>query len=192
VSPKPLEKRPAAVSPANAPPRIELDDLKVMGPISADARLSAKSLVDAQRGFTSTRQCPAPSASSGNELDDLAAVVAGSSPGAFVDHMDDPRMEILLKMAVAGGNAVDTLPIRNKDGDVISRSYLVGAPPRVAEVKRVALELEASGGKGPSLHQRMGALLGYHPDAIADYVGLQEKGDVRALQEYVKRTWKQA
>src|SRR5262245_45251913 len=61
----------------------------------------AEAAVAAQAAFVPTTQIPCPSAGTGRETDDLAAVAAGTKPAAWVAWSSQPLWRVLLRRAAS-------------------------------------------------------------------------------------------
>jgi hypothetical protein len=95
----------------------------------------ADAAVAAQAAFTSTAQTPYPSAGTGKETDDLAAVAAGTKPAAWVAWSSQPLWRVLLRRAASRpGYTYRFLP-----GGPAGREVLVGLR---ANVRRLCQLLE--------------------------------------------------
>jgi len=117
--------------------------------------------------FVSSEDIPAPSFLTGDQLSDVAAVVAGSKPAAVISYSEgDPRQEKMLERARGRGLVVefidDNLP------DLKSKSIVVGKPANVDAIKR--LRNSVSGNPPDAYHIVFGRALGYHPAAIKKFV----------------------
>lgn len=148
-----------------------IDEFRDKFGTSGKARVSdIKDLIRAQRNFVSTREFPSPSSRSGHEIDDLAAVLAGAKPAATISYGidEDYRIPAMVDMARKMGLKVKIDPgMSTKAGELTSFTYVVGR--RESDVKKI-IELRNIRESKPVLDQQMGQLLGYHPQAIEDYI----------------------
>ena len=95
----------------------------------------ADAAVAAQAAFVPTAQTPYPSAGTGKETDDLAAVAAGTKPAAWVAWSSQPLWRVLLRRAASRpGHTYRFLP-----GGLAGREVIVGLR---ANVRRLCQLLE--------------------------------------------------
>jgi hypothetical protein len=125
------------------------------------------------------------------ELEDVAAVVAGKKPLAWVIATDEirqkkgPLLDRLLQMAQQKGMAVQEIG----DGEL-----LVGQPERVRRMLQIHPEysqLNRNNQVPPEMHHEIGRLLGYPEEAVTGFT--QRKGEdwdrVRTVAVNLGKTW---
>ena len=140
---------------------------------------TADKLVDLQKDWVSTREYPAPSAlpnmGRGHELHDLAAVLAGKKLAATLPVAENPITAELLKRAKAKGLHVEKAVSYEyvETGKPLTWDYIVGDKKTVKEIIELRKQTCSA-----ARDMAFGEKIGYHPDAIKDYVRMrQERGD---------------
>jgi len=145
--------------------------------------ISAEDMVLKMKNFKSTKDIPSPNFMEGNELYDLAAVVAGSKPAAMIAKSDDCRLNKLVEMAKEYGFVVDDIEdIDPESGEKLGESYIIGKGENVENLKRLHLNAINAALTDPSLFdwdnysREVGKNLGYNNDAIEDYIKALKEG----------------
>jgi len=135
---------------------------------------TVKQLLKDNKDWVSTREHHAPATKTGVQLDNLAAVIMGRKPVASVSVEGDERTEAMVELAREQGLMVikEKAVTLSEDGGIVSQDYVVGKPKAVRKyLKAFAME------NSPKRDRLMGLALGYHKDAIEDYVARnQAKG----------------
>ena len=116
----------------------------------------ADAAVAAQAAFTSTAQLPYPSAGTGKETDDLAAVTTGTKPAAWVAWSSQPLWRVLLwRAASRPGHTYRFLP-----GGPAGREVIVGLR---ANVRRLCQLLECRHIRPDHFDREVNRALGIRP-----------------------------
>ena len=161
--------------------RIDLLDIRDEG-LEMDSRgnismvsdkRSIGEVLEQNRNFTPTRQCWTPSKRSGNDIDDLAAVIMGQKPAAIVECDADKRTDALIEMAKEKGLDVrksEGMALLDDRGEPVSENgliydYVVGRPDSVEKVMKAHMLAHS-----PRRDLELGNALGYHSLAIHDYI----------------------
>lgn len=145
----------------------------VFSDINGDGR-TVEQMIAENINFVSTRKIWTPSVKTKNEIDDIAAVVAGvKTAGSCVEH-SEVGFHNLIKKAYGQGLSVFRVPELRDDITNLPYSwgYLVGEPDSVqmvldSENAKTLVEHDIMQGKG----------YGYHKKAIADYIKKSEEND---------------
>jgi hypothetical protein len=122
----------------------------------------ADAAVAAQASFVSTREVPYPSARTGRETDDLAAVAAGTKPAAWVSWSSQPLWRVLLRRAASQpGHTYRFVP-----GGPAGREVIVG---RRDNVRRLCQLLECRHIRPDHFEREVWLALGVAPEAALEH-----------------------
>lgn len=136
------------------------EDLKFQNDMGDDY-LSRK--IWAQRNFVAIPECITPEKITGDESDDVAAVVAKTKPAAILrSSVINPSVIQLINRAYDQGLAVENIETGGKGYKLLS----VGEPWRVDRLKQIFETPRAKENYTLSEHNEIGQLLGYPLEAI--------------------------
>jgi len=125
------------------------------------------------KNFRSTKEYPSPSSLTYDEADDLKAVVQGpGKPAAIVSKKTVAGNSAVRSMLWGAGREGSGLLVKTAPTLIGGTVRVVGRPRNVRQIVSLLEEAHAALPDRPTerFHRQMGAALGYHPEAIEDYV----------------------
>ena len=136
-----------------------------------NAEAAARARIERWRGWKSTPEYLWPSGMRSNsdrtDLDDVAAVLAGSKPAALVcvaSVRPRHRSELAALLRIARMHGMDISIERDTNG--MNANLLVGLPANIEGLRQLISEPEEQ--RAPDWCLKLGRLLGYTPDGMVD------------------------